>query len=33
VVYLVVAGGVTVVVGGVLTSDQWCDSSGVWRTY
>jgi hypothetical protein len=33
VVYLLVTGGVTVVVCGVPTSDRWCDSSGVWRTY
>ena len=32
-VYLLVTGGVTVVVCGVLTSALWCDSSGVWRTY
>ena len=27
-VYLLVTGGVTVVVCGVLNSDRWCDSSG-----
>jgi hypothetical protein len=27
------AGGVTVVVGGVLNSDRWCDSNGRWCTY
>ena len=31
-VYLLVTGGVTVVVCGVLTSDRWCDSSVVWPT-
>jgi hypothetical protein len=33
VAYLLVIDGVTVVVCGVLTSDRWCDSSGVWCTY
>ena len=28
--YLIVTGGVTLVVCGILTSDRWCDSSGVW---
>ena len=32
-VYLIVNGGVIVVVCGVLTSDRWCDSSGVCCTY
>ena len=29
----VMPGDVTVVVGGVLTSNRWCDSSGRWCTY
>ena len=31
--YLIVTGGVTVMVGGVLTSGRWCDSSDQWCTY
>jgi hypothetical protein len=33
VAYLLVIDGVTVVVCGVLNSERWCDSSGVWCTY
>jgi hypothetical protein len=32
-VFLLLTGGVTVVVGGVLTSDRWGDISGMWCTY
>ena len=31
--YLQVIDGVAVVTGGVLTSDRWCDSSGMCCTY
>ena len=32
-VYLLVTGGVTVLVGGMLIGDRWCNSNGMWCIY